>query len=158
MIQPIQLTLIGPSNGLGSIAPYSGISGAAGSNGPGSAANSTLLGRSLQISNVNLAVTQMLQDVGGGVENDKMLQLMIALLILMALLENMQQQQGGSGGSSGGSGSSFNTAQLMGMFLSSSSITIEQTTLTMSSVNITGTYGVTGNQLHTTGQQIDIAA
>ena len=114
MIQPIQPTGIGPSSQAGAISMNISTPNA---NGSQSVGNTRLLGRSAQISNINIAVSKMLQDIGGGVQDNKVLQLLIALLILMALLQNLSQQGGGqSGGSSGGAGSSEqNAAQLLSL-------------------------------------------
>lgn len=154
MIQPIQPMIIGPSGGAGSVSPAQGSTGGSGAT---AAVSSTMAGQSLQISNVNISVGQMLQGIGGGVENDKILQMLIALMILMALLQNLQQQQGGSSqGSSSGSG--LDASQFLGQTMSSSSMTFEQSTITLSSMTVTGAYQTTGEQPQTSGQQIDVPA
>lgn len=156
MIQPIQPTGIGQSSGAGAISMNTFTASA---NGPQSAGNTTSLGRSTQISNINMAVSKMLQDIGGGVQNNKVLQLLIALLILMALLQNMTQQGGGqSGGFSGGDGSSEqDAAQLLSHTMSSNSITIEQTSISITN-SFSGTYDASGGQSQSTGQQLDVGA
>ena len=60
------------------------------------------------------ALSDPLQGVGGGLENDRVLRMMIALIILLALLQSTQ----GNGASEGNS--------------SSTTITLEQTTTTIS--------------------------
>ena len=49
-------------------------------------------GTTSAVTQIHAAVSQMLRSVGGGVENDKMLQMLIALLILLTLLEQSQSQ------------------------------------------------------------------
>lgn len=44
------------------------------------------------VTQIHSAVSQMLQSVGGGIENNKMLQMLIALMILLALLEQAEGQ------------------------------------------------------------------
>jgi len=156
MIQPIQSAVIGLSGGTGAVSPNQSASG----NGAISGVNSTMVGQSLQITNVNMSVGQMLQGIGGGVENDKGLQMLIALMILMALLQNMQQQQGGSSGSSsqGSGGGGLDAAQFLNQTMSGNSITFEQSSMTLSSMTVTGAYQTTGEQPQASGQQIDVPA
>lgn len=47
-------------------------------------------GSSAGITQIHAAVSQMLSRVGGGLQNDKMLQMLIGLIILLALLREMQ--------------------------------------------------------------------
>lgn len=158
MIQPIQPMIIGPSGGAGSVSPTPGAAGSSGSTSP---VSSTMVGRSMQISNVNMSVGQMLQGIGGGVENDKVLQMLIALMILMALLQNLQQQQGGSSGSSSqgsSNGGGLDASQFLGQTMSSSSMSFEQSTIAFSNMTVTGAYQTTGEQPQASGQQIDTSA
>lgn len=154
MIQPVQSAVIGPSGGTGAVSPQSGVSIGSGNN---SISRATMVGQSVRMSNVNISVGQMLQGIGGGVENDKVLQMLIALMILMALLQNVQQQQGGS--SQGSSGGSLDTAQFLNSLASSnSSMSFEQSSVTLSSMTVAGAYQTTGEQPQSTGQQIDTPA
>ncbi|MEK6798248.1 MAG: hypothetical protein AABZ12_04730 [Planctomycetota bacterium] len=52
----------------------------------------------LAISSVNMQVSQMLSSIGGGVQGDKTLEMMIALLILLALLQQSTTAQQSSAG------------------------------------------------------------
>lgn len=46
---------------------------------------------------ISTSVSQMLSSIGGGIQNNQMLELMVALLILMSMME--QQRDGNTGGS-----------------------------------------------------------
>ncbi len=85
-------------------------------------------------SNLGNQIGQLLQALGGDSQNSQMLPLLIGLMILMTLLEG-SSQGGGSptdalsqlGGASGGQGG------LEGLAASATSITIEHTSVTMTS-------------------------
>ena len=86
--------------------------------------------------NVFSQVGQMLESIGGGVQNDQLLRMMIALLILQALLEN----------SSGGGDQATNPLDVLnnmqsgsvaGLYASSTSIEIQQTMTTSISMEST---------------------
>lgn len=55
--------------------------------------SSAVAGRSVGMLTINTQVAQLLQSIGGGVQNNQSLQLMIALLILLALLQQPQRSQ-----------------------------------------------------------------
>lgn len=156
MIQPIQPTGSNPSSQAGAISMNSSASSV---NISQSIRATTPISQSMQITNINTAVTKMLQDIGGGVEDNKVLQLLIALLILMALLQNLTPQEGGqSGGGSGGGSSEQNAAQLLSLTMSSSSISIEQTSISITNTTSISTYDASGEQSQASGQQLDIGA
>ena len=82
------------------------------------------------IMNLSSAVSQLLQAVGGGVENDKALRMLIALMILLALLNEMQAPDTTA---SRGLGRSAAGGRPLALFGSSSSsfIAIQQTSTTI---------------------------
>ena len=61
-----------------------------------SPATSGGIGSTQGVVDVNSAVTELLQSVGGGVEDDKLLRMLIVLMILLALFENQQTHPAGS--------------------------------------------------------------
>ena len=96
----------------------------------------------------------MLQSIGGGVENDRLLRLLIALMILMALFENQQERQLAGAealqtlGTNGGGGQSIS------IYSSSTSISIEQTQTT---IIWSDTYGSNGGSQADPGGSLDVA-
>ena len=90
-----------------------------------------VLGNSQAIAEVFSAVAAMLEEFGGGLEDDQVLQALIALLILMTLLQgaqdaNASQQSAlGEGGLGAGSGS-----LLMASSYTKTTIFIEHTSVT----------------------------
>ncbi|MCO6438990.1 MAG: hypothetical protein J5J06_18000 [Phycisphaerae bacterium] len=106
-----------------------------------------------QISN---AIGQMLQSVGGGLENDQMLRAVIGMIILMAVIEQLlgnQQDQGQQalaqlGGNNSGAGTS--------LFISSTSVSIDYSSTTI--VYGAGQSADTGTgDAGQSGQSIDLA-
>ena len=76
---------------------------------------------------INAAVSQLLQSVGGGLETNKTLQMLIALLILVTLLQGSRD-----GGSTAGDLDSLarrGTGGYLGIAMSSTTITVEQTSI-----------------------------
>ncbi len=115
---------------------------------------------SLAVNNLNSAISDLLQGLGGGLEDDKVLRMMIALIILLALLQSSQ----------GGAASDHNTLaplglggnaqpQSVGIYSSSTTIAIQQTTTTMvlHSVESYSTAS-TDNPVDSQGGQIDLSA
>ncbi len=111
-----------------------------------------------RVSRVSGAVMQLLQGLGGGLENDKVLQMLIALLILLALMED-SQNVGGSGGDNllnqgsraGGPGSWFV------MTASSTTISIEQTSIYLIGMPAAQAFDAI-EPTPTPGGQIDLSA
>lgn len=97
-----------------------------------------ILGNSLAIAEVFEAVSDLLAGIGGGLEDDQVLQALIALLILMALLQgsldasgSQQSGQAGLPASRGGSGIDAGTDPLLIAFsYTRTTITFEQTSIT----------------------------
>jgi hypothetical protein len=115
---------------------------------------------------INNSISQMLRGIGGGLENNKMLEMMIALMIIMAMLD--QQQQGGGGtspldalqklgaGGSGGAGS----VQFSSSSYSSTSISMQNTSIsfTSSAAETFGAISQPDGAGGTTGRRFDLMA
>ncbi len=99
------------------------------------------------------AVTELLQSVGGGVEDDGLLRLLITLMILMAQLDNQQSQlnDGGNalralgGGNSGG-------GQTLSIYSSSTTISIQHT---QTSIFLSGAFATGGDAVAESGGSLD---
>ena len=109
----------------GDLAPRPGAGASRGSAAAPSASGRT--GAAASVTRIDTAVTQLLQSVGGGVENDKLLQLMIALLILLTMLGHQQEQQAESHNTWRGFGSgNTGTSSFAGLYSSTTSVSVEQ--------------------------------
>ncbi|MCH8149628.1 MAG: hypothetical protein IH987_16855, partial [Planctomycetes bacterium] len=83
-------------------------------------AGGVLIG-SQSVFNVFAAVSTMMQSIGGGVENDRLMRMLIALMIIMSLLREQQEGQSQSGGNQLallGNGANSNSSYI-GIFSSS---------------------------------------
>ena len=108
------------------------------------------------MSNVAGEVAQLLQRVGGGIENNQMLEMIIALMILMALLQSSASSQTASqtsenllrmmSGASGGAADSM-----------SISLHYEQTTVTMTSMSYQSALGYAAGE-NGGSSQVDLLA
>jgi len=78
-------------------------------------------------------VAELMRDVGGDLQNDKMVQMLVALMILLALLHNSEggDSMGRNAIEGLGSGAT-GAARTGGSYCSSTLITFEQTTTTIS--------------------------
>ncbi|UCE61677.1 MAG: hypothetical protein JSU63_07995 [Phycisphaerales bacterium] len=121
--------------------------------GAGSAGTSV----SRSITSINTMVTDLLQSVGGGAENDKILRMMIVLLILLALLQN---QEGNSGQTSdilqslnGGNNNNGENIHIVSLYSSSTTISIQQSTTTMM---VGGAFDTGGVETQGTEGQLDV--
>jgi len=95
------------------------------------------LGQALAASRVTGEVARMLQSVGGGVENNDLLKLLIAAMILLALLNESDAPQPQSQGALQGlGGGSADRAAYVGIFSSSSSVVLQQTTMSYGAVMV----------------------
>jgi hypothetical protein len=109
------------------------------------------------LSQVQSAVSQLVQAIGGGVQNDKMLQALIALLIVMALLENADGPSVSSAQSPVAGLSSEST--YVGIYSSSTTVTLEYSSLTAPASLPQGQLSYSSTELTLLGnQQIDLAA
>lgn len=129
----------------------------AGSTSPTTAAG--VLSGSQSISNVFAAVSTMMQSIGGGVENDRMMRMLIALMIILSLLQNQQEGQSQSGGNELaqlGSGTNSSSSYI-GIFSSSTTIIFQQTT-TEVSMNSHEQYAAGEQVLTAPGSQVDLSA
>ena len=113
---------------------------------------------SQSITNVFAAVSTMMQSIGGGVENDRMMRMLIALMIILSLLQNQQEAQGRSGGNELaqlGNGANSSSSYI-GIFTSSTTIIFQQTT-TVVSLGRSEQYAATEQVLTTPGSQVDLS-
>ena len=125
--------------------------GGAGVLGTGASGSTT---SAQSVTEVYASVTQMLQSIGGGVEDDKLLRLLIALMILMALFENQQEQQRAGTEALQALGTNGGGGQSIGIYSSSTSISIEHTQTTI----IWGdTYGSNGGSQADPGGTLDVS-
>ena len=164
--------MVGPINSIGaeSTAP-SGIVSASRSDSTASAASSTsvtlgslggagVLGNSLAIAEVFSVIADMLEEIGGDLENDQVLQALIALLILMALLQGAGDASGSRQSLLGGSGLSAGSGPLlMASSYTKTTIFIEQTTVTTTfQISAESAAAFDPGQLESSGNSIDISA
>lgn len=116
--------------------------------GPGQAQNVAAM-------QINAQVAQLLSGIGGGGENRELLQLMIGLMILITLLQGAQQAQ--STAAAVKELSNLGAARTLGVGMSTTTFTIEQTT--------TAPYSAGADALQSStqptaaqGQKLDLAA
>lgn len=113
---------------------------------------------SQSINNVSFAVSSMMQSIGGGIQNDKMLRMMIALMIIMALLEQQQgeSQQGADSGEQLGNGTN---GQGVSFSLYSSSTTITtQESVVIYGADASQAYGGQSQGDAGQGGEVDLSA
>ncbi len=115
-------------------------------------------GDAMALTRIHAAVSQLLQSIGGGAENDKILRMLIALIILLALLKDPQGEAASTNNAltlPAGRGGQY---QFVGFYSSSTTITIEQTTTTMV-FQAMDTYASAsgGDQVQPRGDQLDVA-
>lgn len=164
-MQPISQVLIGSAGslqprvgqggGMGA-APAPTISTAGQTQSVSMSSSFSSMSQSMAITRVHSQVAQMLQSVGGGLEHDKTLQMLIATILLMALLEASQKDTQGTAETLqalGGGGQGSGQSQSLSLYASYTSISIQQTSISSvttssfsSSMDITGAPPV-GNQL-----------
>jgi hypothetical protein len=131
-----------------------------------SALSSTAVSMNSAVSSlgINNSISQMLRGIG--LENNKMLELMIALMIIMAMLD--QQQQGGGGASpldalqklgAGGSGGA-SSVQFSSSSYSSTSISMQYSSIsyTSSAAETFGAISQPEGTDATTGRRFDLMA
>ena len=131
-ISAVNVGSTGGAAGLGSTASTIEPTQAYSSTGTAGLTSSGALGASQAAMRVPSAVAQLLQSIGGGIENDKLLKLLIAALILLALLEQQQEDLASAGKALAQLGArSGDQSQFIGIFSSSTTISIQQTTTTV---------------------------
>lgn len=143
---PIQPDHLGGSSNLGGITNVAQIG----------APTSSGAGQLQSVTNVGIAVSNMLQSIGGGVENDQMLKALITLIIIAALLQ--QTVEGGQ--SSNESLRALGNGRgdtIQGMAMNASFVSIESTSISINSTSISQSNGGFdgGGQL---GGELDIAS
>ena len=80
------------------------------------------------ITQIHAAVAQMLQGIGGGLENDRVLQMLIALLVLLTLLREQADEAASLSQALSPLGRGSGQGPVVAAYYSSTTITIEQTT------------------------------
>jgi hypothetical protein len=116
-------------------------------------------GLTSSLANVSAAVSELFKAIGGSVENDQTLRLLIVLLILMALLQKPQTDgatantaldQLGNGANGG--------SQFISMVSSSTTIAIQQSSTTIVSANLDGSSLPSKPEVPPVGSQIDVVS
>jgi len=117
------------------------------------------LGYSNNVSLVNLGnqINQLLQGIGGGVENNQTLQLLIGLLILLTLLEGSSKSGQSAADALGGLGGAAGRETYISFVASTTSITIEHSSMSVTTPAIE-TMAASKANGQSQGQKIDIAA
>jgi len=164
MLSQISPLDVGASNGLhylGALGSGSGAQDASPVSGQAvglPAAAPLDIGSAVSLVSMNNEISQLLQSIGGGVENNKMLQLMIGLLILLTLLQGSAKTGQSAadalstlGASGGGRGTYISFAA------STTSITIEQTSVTMTA-SAADTLAAAQGNAQPQNHRIDLAA
>lgn len=113
-------------------------------------------GQLQSVTNVGVAVSNMLQSIGGGVENDQMLKALISLMIIAALLQQIAEGGQSSNESLRALGNGRGDA-IQGQAMNASFVSIEYTSISITSTSISQTTGGFdgGGQL---GGELDIAS
>ncbi len=145
-MEPIQPVHLGGSSNLGGITNVA----------QGGAPTPIGAGQIQSVTNVGVAVSNMLQSIGGGVENDQMLKALIALMIIAALLQQTTEGGKSSSESLRALGNGRGEA-VQGMATNASFVSIEHTSISINSTSISQTNGGFdgGGQL---GGELDIAS
>ena len=155
-ILPVDAGSVQGSSGLQPNLPTVSISVGA---SPGSLDYSSAVGRSQAMTNLQTAVTQLLQSGGGAAETDKLLRLLIVALILMSLLEQMEKGGGAAGqslaklGNGGG-----DRSQYVGIYTSSTTISIQQSTTSIVMGSGIDPSAAGGDAAQDTGGRLDASA
>lgn len=155
-MEPIQAVGVGmPSRGQ-PITPNSVVpTGSTGSSGAASAAGAAQPNNA--INTLMNQVTELLSGLGGGLESNQMLKLLLGLLILTALLSQGQDGQGQQQDAPsmlGGDGTGRGAMLQQSLSITSISISIEQTSITSLTVLPPGGFG---DGAQDSGGQIDLA-
>ncbi len=116
-------------------------------------------GAPIAITQLHTAVSQLLQSVGGGLEDDKVLQMLIALIILLALLRESQGASASPPNALAPLATRGGPTQFVSFYSSSTTIVVEQTTTTMvfQAMDVYGAAADSG-QGQSKGGQVDSAA
>jgi hypothetical protein len=132
-------------------------SGYSGSVGCGDQGVAQIGAASTNLTNMSGQIGQLLRGVGGGAEDNRMLQMMIGLMILMAVLQGSSSQPRGGADLLGqlmGPGSGGGSVSL----LSSTSISIEQTSMTVMAASPETLAAIQGGSQPQQDPQIDLTA
>lgn len=110
------------------------------------------------LTQIHGAISQLLQNIGGGIEDDKVLRMLIALIILLSLLRDQQTFADSTQNALSLFAGTGRQSQSVEFYFSSTSITIEQTTTTIN-FEAMDSYATASNggQVEARGGQIDAA-
>jgi hypothetical protein len=157
---PISPVNLGSLTGASPLQPTPAASAGTASTGAGGtgAVSSDMSSNAMTLMNVMTGVSQLLEDVGGDLKNDKLLRMMIALLILVTLLNESQDQSGSRSQGLGQPGSGSGGGQpVFEMVSSSTTIAIQQTSITTMVYTAEDTVGSAGENPYTPGGLIDLS-
>ena len=161
MMNPISPLDVGASNGLHYLGALGGgpRDASAVDGGTMGLRSASPVGLSDTVSLINLGnqISQLLQGIGGGVENNKTLLLLIGLLILLTLLEGSSKGGGSAAEALNGLGGAGSRGTYINFEASTTSITIEHTSMTMPASAIE-TMAASEANGQSQGHKIDLAA
>ena len=124
----------------------------------GAPESSSAIGQTMSLTKVHSEVAQLLQGVGGGLENNKVLQMMIALLVLLALLDESLGQAGAGSNALGAlSRGSAERPMLFSASVSSTTIMVQQTSMTLTASGM-DVFATLDDQAQPQGGKVDLAA
>ena len=131
----------------------------AGVGAPAGTPTAGVVGGGSAITSLVSQVSQLLSSLGGGLQNDKMMRLLIALIILMAILNDQSGQEDQQAPSlsllgQNGGGQPFLIHQSYSMI----SISIEQTSVTTTVYGDAAAFDSMGSQGSNSGGLIDLSA
>ena len=162
LISSVSLNPVGQNAGSLGAANVGGVANTGGAAQAGATSPTTaagVLSGSQSITNVFAAVSTMMQSIGGGVENNRLMRMLIALMIILSLLQGQQEAQSQTGGNElaqlgNGANRSFS---YIGIFSSSTTIIFQQTT---TEVSLSSYEQYAANQQVQTapGSQVDLSA
>lgn len=114
---------------------------------------------STALTQIDAAVSQLVQSLGGSAEDEKILRMLIGLIILLALLRGSQDDPAAAQNAFASLGGGNNSSQFVALYASSTTISIEQTTTTIV-LGTSDTYAAASNgeSGQAGGGQIDVFA
>lgn len=162
LISSVSLDPVGRNAGSLGAANVGGVANTGGAAQAGATSPTTaagVLSGSQSITNVFAAVSTMMQSIGGGVENNRLMRMLIALMIILSLLQGQQEAQSQTGGNElaqlgNGANRSFS---YIGIFSSSTTIIFQQTT-TEVSLSSYEQYAANEPVQTAPGSQVDLSA
>ncbi len=93
--------------------------------------SSQAVGDSTALRQIDAAVSQLVQSLGGSAADEKILRMLIGLIILLALLRGSQDEPASAQNALASLAGGSNSSQFVALYASSTTISIEQTTTTI---------------------------